>query len=396
MQLSGIAISNFRNFEQSYLKFKNPCNCIFIIGKNGSGKTSLLESIYLSCNAKSFRTNQPSAFLKYEKEGLEIQARFSNCLHKLDINRIENNFDKYSNSLNATRDRLQISYSKSNKKLLFKLGDSHLIKASSLAARLPCFYFSPSILSLVEGEPNNRRSFLDWLMFHVEPTYNALVKSYKTHLKSRNSLLRILNKERTTEGLQQEVYWRNGLIKLNHEINESKHLIMEELFREFYKVKNRYFPDLPEIEIKYATGWGDSKSIAEVFKVQYERDIVLGSTQSGVHRSDFVIKTLDRRANKHLSRGQIKVTTFLLVVAGSRLIREKIKKSVLMLVDDVFAELDEDAINSVFSIIDNEPNQWIITSNNRDTVEKVIKENNNIELFHVEQGTIKSIEANNG
>lgn len=162
MFIERLVVSNVRNIKELTVDFYNSLN--IFCGLNGSGKTSLLEAIYLLHAAKSFRSNQIQPIIQHQQEHCTVYAK---C-----------------------RGDLTLGLQKSSKQTLIRKNGNALFSASELASTLPVVLIYQDLFSIIDQGPSIRRKLLDWGVFHVEPTFKFHWKSYQRALKQRNNALK--------------------------------------------------------------------------------------------------------------------------------------------------------------------------------------------------------------
>lgn len=331
MSLANLQIQNVRNIRSAKFNFHPHLN--FIVGANGSGKTSLLEAIYLLGTGHSFRTREISPLISKGSENLTVFAR---------------TFDEQSISI-------QKSLSSSTQ---VRLNGNPCQTSSELAYFLPCQIFYQDLFQIIDAGPSVRRNLLDWGLFHVERSYHQLLKDYKRVLRQRNSLL------------------KQGVIEKNFiPWNKTLSLLAERLddFRSSYfqKLENQFSEFLTNLNIdcnlSYYKGWdrkGTNKSLEEIYIQSFSTDIQRQFTHYGAHQADIDINANHFKAKQYLSRGQQKMVLFALKMAQTYLM----SKSCLFLCDDLPTELDNYHLDWVFELINTTKGQFFITLINEDLI----------------------------
>ncbi|MBE1300806.1 MAG: DNA replication and repair protein RecF [Alteromonadaceae bacterium] len=371
--VKAISISAFRNLEQQVV-FLHPESNI-VLGDNGSGKTSFLESLFFVCNAKSFRTNTPNEAIQNSERVALLEARFKSKLNQ------ENN-----TSVEDTTS-VSLKLEKPNKKML-QIEAKPVSNSSTLALLFPCYYFSPVSLNLLEGDPSLRRNLIDWLMFHVEqPIYNQYIAQYRKLLKSRNKLLKI----KSAYDGNQDRFWLSELVTVANNLEDLRRNHLNNLNKVFDDLKFEFLAFSKNVHLEYYKGWKSNDLLGELSE-SLERDLILGSTSLGTHKSDLKVRNQKRQIKSSLSRGQIKLLTLTLVVAVLKYVSEVRQQKVLFLIDDLFAELDPNSFKIAIKLINLLNTQCIITCNNADLAGQTDSLFNSLSMFHVEQGKINEVQ----
>lgn len=325
MKLKSLHVHNVRNIRSLKLSLSPRFN--FISGPNGSGKTSLLEALYILSCGHSFRSRELSPIVMTNQDALTVFAKAD--------------------------DESTISIQKSNTlPTQIKLNNQLCATKSELAYTLPCLVFYTDIFQIVDAGPSVRRTLLDWGLFHVKPEYFSIWKEYKRALKQRNTLLR------KRAAYSQFIPWDMQLSQLS----EALHTYRSEYFSLW---KNLFYTLLPKITdtkctIDYIKGW-DKKSLGhsldKIFKDQFDSDMHRQYTSSGAHQADIVIESQDEKARTILSRGQQKIILIALKLAQAQLL----SKPCLYLFDDLAAELDSQHQHNIISYLKDIDGQYIIT-----------------------------------
>jgi len=352
MAIRQLSLTDFRNLRSATLDFNPYFN--LISGDNGSGKTSLLEAIYVLCQAHSFRTHQLKQCINHDKNGFLLFGRFDH--HKAGLARNDRKLDIHVNGEGIKR-------------------------RSELVRKTPINIVNTDSFVLIDGAPQKRRAFLDWCMFHVEPGYAESWRLFQHALRQRNRLLK------SKQDLNLLDYWDE------HLIGPSIHLsaMRREYCRQLQKIAEVELQDILtgiSLELEYRQGWTDDLCLEEAIKGNRERDIRSGFTNAGVHRDDLRFMCHGRNASEVLSRGQSKRLCLALLLAALKLVSKSRQNRIILLIDDLHSELDAAAQNIVYQQLMKMGLQMFI-SNIDSTVPSAISEKE-FKLFHVEHGIIKS------
>lgn len=360
-------VHQFRNYPQ--LDFYPDPRLSVIIGANGSGKTSLLESIYTLSTGRSFRTSQCSRMIRHGEPCFNLFADV------IDQQRI-------GHTIGMSRGRSGIEK--------LKIDGLTVSSLSPLALLFPVQIFSPLTVDLVFGSSKLRRSFLDWGLFHVEHNFLDLFRRYHSCLQQRNRLLkRALPLDKM---IQQLTPWDQQLIHISGR--------MDQLRLSYVKTLAPYFDSavvdlnlLPAIKLDYFQGWTGEQDFSEALLGKRALDIERGFTSIGPHRADLKITTKLGSAKEMLSRGQSKLVAYALLLAQIRHFSDHVKKPCLILVDDLTAELDPNVKLKLLNLLMDSEQQIIVTTLDSQWLPtKVVEE---AALFHVEHDNIVNTKSIN-
>lgn len=325
MILKSISLQNFRNYSKAQFEF-SPTTTI-IIGPNAIGKSNIVEAIYLLSTGKSQRSDKQSQLIKFGTKNCHVNGVITESVNdeqqKLDVVLVE-----------LTTGFLQRRYrinGVSKRRLDF-------------ASVMPVVEFSPLDLDLVSGQPGVRRRFLDMAIESVDLEYRRAVGEYTKSLQQRNALLRDVQ-ETGVRDTAQFTYWDDLLIT-NGKIISTKR-------GEFIKYANNRKNELFVHELIY-----DKSEITRERLDKYKNaEIGSGVTLVGPHRDDILIKSKNKYSDsyeeiKHFgSRGQQRLVALELKLAQISLINERSQTKPILLLDDVFSELDEENIGHVLELM---------------------------------------------
>jgi DNA replication and repair protein RecF len=330
--LQKIRLTNFRNFSDQIFEFKEGINVIW--GANGAGKTNILESIFLLATGKSFRADLTSEMIAY-------QSAISRVKGKL--------LEEESRALEVTITRGSITEGTVVKKTspkIFKINDVNK-RQSDFVGQLKVVLFTPEHLDLINGSPSQRREFLDTVLIQTDREYYRSLISYTKALRARNRLLIRIREE----GMSREhlFFWDKLIIKNGNYISDKR--------REFIEFVNS---TKAPAEIGYKMIY-DANTISESRLAQYTREeVAAATTLVGPHRDDVLFLGNEKDLAKYASRGQQRMGVLWVKLAELSFIEERYGVKPVLLLDDIFSELDINHQKIVSDLADNQ--QTIITS----------------------------------
>ncbi|MDO5055402.1 DNA replication/repair protein RecF [Pasteurella oralis] len=310
MAISRLLIENFRNLTAVDLELDHGFN--FLVGNNGSGKTSLLEAIFYLGHGRSFKSAVSNRIISYEQPHFTLHAKIQERQHQ------------WSVGLQKTRQGNSI----------VKINGEDGNKISDLAHLLPMQLITPEGLTLLNGGPSYRRAFLDWGLFHHHNHFHLAWVNLNRLLKQRNAALQQVT------SYPQLAIWDIELVKLAAQVSEWRAEYAEALRPEIEKTCQLFLPEL-EIGVSFHQGWEKERDYAELLAQSFERDRAIGYTVSGPQKADFRFKVNSLPVEDVLSRGQLKLLMCALRLAqGEHLMNQK-QRHCLFLIDDFASELDE-------------------------------------------------------
>ena len=340
MQLVRLKASCFRNLAELDLEF-SPC-FNFIFGPNGSGKSSLLEAVYFLSLGRSFRSSLASRAIQYEAMGFNLFSVISG---------------QFSTSVGLEKTR--------QGKTKIKIGNNS-DAISELAKILPLQLINPNSYQLLNGGPRARRQFIDWGVFHVEPTFFPIWQRFQQVLKQRNAALQ------QQVPMNQMKVWNLELIDVSHQITG---------------LRERYLQKLTPLSIDFYQGWDHSLNLDLILSHSFARDSKLAYTQYGPQRADLLIRLNGNPVHEVLSKNKKKLLACALQLAQGLLLKKLINKSCIYLFDDLFAELDPVRQSCLMQLLHNLDAQVFITA----IEETLIKGFDNSlpgKTFQIEQGRV--------
>lgn len=355
MQITRLNIERVRNLKAVALNELQPFNIFY--GSNGSGKTSILESIHLLATGRSFRTHIPKHYIQYEADDAIVFAQ-------------------------SASERIGMQKLASGEQLIKVNGDT-IATQGQLAKLLPLQHIDPQSTDIIDHGAKPRRQLLDWLMFHVEPEFYFAWQYYSRALKQRNSLL----KTRRNLSLADLEPW-NKMLSDYGEILHSQRLGIVEQWNQFFQEDlQQLLPNL-QIELEYHAGFHTEQGLLQDLLQQHQRDQERRYTEYGPHRADLRLKTPYGNADDVLSRGQKKLLIMALKLSQIAMLHASNKETVVLL-DDLTAELDLAAQQRLIERLSQLGSQVFMTTLDHTSVLKHLHDLSiSFQLFHVVQGQV--------
>jgi DNA replication and repair protein RecF len=386
LSLAELTVDDLRCIEHAELHLHPGHNLIW--GGNGSGKTSLLESIFLLGRGRSFRTRNSERLIRHGRDRLVVFGRTGGEGHSGD-------------SLGVALAPLHLAYggpsatlanvSGSPSSLSQPLGvqvsrtDGTIARISGATARslteltqaFPVQVIDPGVHKLVEEGGHRRRRWMDWAVFHVEHQFGDWWLRYTRILKQRNAALR-------TQPAQVSV-WDAELARVGELIAESRRQFVESLLP-YWRESVLALSGL-EPELHYFKGWAQDVSLADALLASKARDESKRLTHPGPHRADVIIRMNGRPAREVLSRGQQKLVAVAMTLAQLNLLQEATRTTPTLLLDDPAAELDGDHLRRFIEQVMRLRSQLVLTSLHSES--HLFGTPNRV--FHVEQGRVQPV-----
>ncbi|TCP96582.1 DNA replication and repair protein RecF [Cricetibacter osteomyelitidis] len=356
MAISRLLIENFRNLKAVDLEFDHGFN--FLMGNNGSGKTSLLEAIFYLGHGRSFKSAVSNRIISYDEPHFTLHGKIQEQQHH------------WSVGLQKHRQGNTI----------VKINGEDGNKIADLAHLLPMQIITPEGLTLLNGGPSYRRAFLDWGLFHHQTGFHSAWSNLHRLLKQRNSAL-----QQTTHYAPLKI-WDVELAKLAHQVTEWRANYAEALRPEIEQTCRLFLPEL-EISVSFHQGWEKNTEYADLLAVHFERDKTMGYTASGPQRADFRFKANGLPVEDVLSRGQLKLLMCALRLAqGEHLMLEK-QRHCIFLIDDFASELDQTKRSLLAERLQQSGSQVFVTAITQDQLKQMQPEKHR--TFGVDNGKLQ-------
>lgn len=324
--IKSVRLNNFRIHENYRLNFDD--STTLILGENGCGKTSVLEAIYIVTRGKSFRA--------VDREILRKDSEF----YRAEIN--------YCNG-----EKVTVFYDGVKDKKQFLIKDKKTARLSK-QNKYPIILFLPEDLHLVISSPTSKREYFDRFISQLDDKYSNSLSRYNKVLKQRNEVLK-------QDYVSEDVLfsWNVLLAKYGVEVREKRRKIIDQINKCLTEVYRSIAKNEDTIEIKYKSYTGEisESEYLRLLAMDFERDKITGHTNFGIHKDDFEFVFNGFNANGNASRGETRSIILALKFIEANLIFETLGKKPVVLLDDVFSELD--AVRQK-SLVENFKNHQVI------------------------------------
>jgi DNA replication and repair protein RecF len=317
MYLEEISLENFRNYSSKTLTFEQPGS--FLCGRNGCGKTNLLEAIYLLSYGKSFRAADPQELVMFSKEHFSIKGDFNGSLKK----------------------KIEYRFSKGEKKILINGVEVQSLK--ELIGNISVILLSLNDISLILGNPVLRRRYLDAALSILHHDYLSDLLDYRRSLRQRNRILylRKIGRKESIAGIDG---WTDKLIQIGSRIIEKRLSIMKEMNECAAFYYSLFSPERDVLSITYKPSvelnGGVAGSFRRALESRVDLEVERGLTETGPHRDELLVDINDLPARKFASEGEQRTCAISLKLAQASFLKNKMKNDPILLVDEAIAELD--------------------------------------------------------
>lgn len=366
MRLSKLELINFRNYKKIKINLNKNIN--IFIGNNGQGKTNILEAIYILAITKSHRYGDQINLIRKEME----LAKIKGILKK----------DRIISDL-------EINISKNSKKI--SINSSEIKKLSDYITNMNVIMFTPDDLDIIKGSPQIRRNLLNIEISQLDKNYVKYLNEYNKILKMRNEYLKTLYINNIGDKRYLDIITDNlidraiYIYKKRFEFIEKLNNNLESIYYNItgYKDLKIIYNSL-ELD-KYDEEYIKNK-LKSKFESNYKKELAIGSTLYGPHRDDLLFKIGDDDVRIFSSQGGQRLAVVALKLAEIPIFKEITGYYPILLLDDIFSEIDGKKRNKLIKYINNDF-QTIITTTDLKNVNKKLIEN--AKIFEVFSGNIR-------
>lgn len=366
MILTKINLLNFRNFKKLNLKFNHGIN--IFVGNNAQGKTNILESIYILAVTKSHRLNIENTLIRQGQEIAKIKGTIKEG--------------------RVCRD-LEINLNKIQKKVF--VNQTEIRKIVDYITNLNVIIFTPDDLEIIKSSPQIRRNLLNIEISQISRFYIQIYNEYNKILKNRNeylktiyinhlgdySYLNILNEKLIDRAVKIYLQRFNFLKRINDKIDY--------IYKNIAGVSGLRIIYEPNIDIQEFNEENIRQEMLRKMKNNQNRELIQGKTLYGPHRDDFSFYLGDNNLKLFGSQGQQRLAVIAFKIAEIEIFKEDTKTSPILLLDDIFSEIDKKKKNNLLKYIENDIQTIITTTDLKDIQKKVL---NNAKIFEVRDGIV--------
>ena len=329
MSLGRLQVTDFRCLQSAELNL-DP-HFTLISGPNTSGKTSLLEAIYVLGRGRSFRTRRLEHLIRIGAERFVVFGEVDT------VNR-----------------RVPMGVEGSRAGMRAQIDGDKPSSLAELALQLPVQIIDPEVHHLIEEGPSRRRRFLDWGVFHVEQSFVGHWQRYQQVLKQRNAALKAHQPKAIVS------VWDSDLVRSGELLSAARARYVTALAPQAETI-GRHLLGM-ELSLTYRNGWSKDMSMAEALQNSWSHDQESGATQVGPHRAELAIRLDGTSAKDRVSRGQQKLLAASLLMAQIKLFPEGSPVRPTLLLDDPAAELDDEHLGSLIQAVSTQAVQLIVTT----------------------------------
>jgi DNA replication and repair protein RecF len=351
MPLGSFRAERFRCLDAVELELDPGAN--LFVGPNASGKTSLLEAAFFLGRGRSFRSRRREALIANGEDSFVLTGKALGAAGPTPL------------GVRATRGGTE-----------WHVGGAVAAGIADLAEQFPAQVIDPEVHKLLEEGPGRRRRFLDWGVFHVEPTFLPTWRRYHLALRQRNAALK------QDAGDDDLAAWERELASSGESLASQRNRYLARIAGPLEAIGLALL-DQP-ITLTHQPGWDSDRPLLEALANDRRRDRRYRATQFGPHRGDVVVQVGGRAAKDHVSRGQQKLVAAGLMLAQLDIQEQEKPGRSALLLDDPAAELDGENLARLMKIVQDVPAQLWVTSLRPD----IAGLGRHARMFHVEHGRV--------
>lgn len=368
MYIESLKLKNFRNYETLELKFNKGINIIY--GKNAQGKTNLLESIYVLGITKSHRSSIDNYLIRNGENYLNIHG-----------------------IIKKNRFPMHLEYSLSNIKEL-KIDKEKIGKVSDYISKMNIIIFYPEDLEIIKGSPSIRRKFLNLELSQLYSSYYTLLNDYNRLLKMRNDYLKKISLDNKYDenylNILNNYFLEKGILicKMRSKFIKLLNEKSSEIFKTITGLEGFHIVYNSNIDISFDSKEKIKEESEIKIKKMFKSELKFRASLVGPHRDDFEFYLKENNLKLYGSQGQQRIAVLSIKLAEISIFKEYTGTTPILLLDDIFSELDSKKKNNLLRYIKNNI-QTIITTTDLATINKRIIEK--AKLIEIEDGKIKKI-----
>ena len=361
MEIVNLKLLNFRNYKKLELNFSPNKN--IIIGKNGMGKTNIVEAIYVLALTKSFRGQTDMVLINSQENLLRIEGDIKSSF-----------IDSY-----------KVIISKDDKRV--KINNNRIKRLSDYVSKINIILFSVDDLKIIKDTPSTRRKLINIELSQMNNQYLNLLNTYNKLVKQRNAYLKTLMLNSYASRSYLDVM-TDKIIDLGIEIFSYRKKFIDninEIIEDiYYKISKS-----SDLKVVYQSDYAITKEqIKEKYKYYEQKDINFGKTHFGIHHDDFIFYKNESNLKDYGSEGEQKNAVISFKLAELELFKKEKGENPILILDDLFSELDKEKINNILGYISEEVQTFITTTELNKIKKSVLK---NSKIFKVTNGRVEEL-----
>lgn len=363
MKIKKIVLKNYRNYDNLEIDFNNNLN--IIIGDNAQGKTNLLESIYVLAVTKSFLSIADRGLIKFGNKFSMIKGILENSI---------------------SSDNLEILFSDNGK--IVRINNKEIKKLSDYISKMNVIIFNTDNIRMFKESPNSRRKYFNIQISQIDRKYLKSLNDYNIILRQRNEFLKICDLSKKSDNDYLEIL-NNKYVDLSLKIYNFRDRYIENI-NEYLDKTFTSITDIKGLKLSYISNMDNDKELLlEKLKKNLSKELQYKMTLIGPNRDDFIFYLDGKNLSLYGSQGQIRSAVLSLKISEVLLFTDKVGESPILLLDDMFSELDINKRNNILRNLINGV-QTVITTTDIENISEDIRKRANV--YKIENGKIVSHE----
>ena len=363
MWLKRISILNYKNIEQAELSFSPKMNCI--IGRNGMGKTNLMDAVYYLSFCKSATNPIDTQNIFHDRDFFVVQGFYQTD--------------------NGEPEEVYCGLKRKQKKQ-FKRNKKEYTRLSDHIGLIPLVMVSPSDSVLISGGSEERRRFIDVVISQFDREYLDALIRYNKAMLQRNTLLK---SEVEPEPELMNV-WEEMMASSGEVVYKKRRQFIDEFVKVFQLYYSFISEDMETVSLEYESH-ASQGNLLEIIRGSRQRDLIMGYSLKGIHKDDLIMKLGDFPIKREGSQGQNKTYLIALKLAQFEFLKRTGSRTTpIVLLDDIFDKLDAHRVEQIVKLVAGDSfGQIFVTDTNRDHLDKILRKiDGDYKLFEVENGNI--------
>ncbi len=333
MHIDKIKINNFKNYISTEVNFSERIN--FLYGKNGAGKTNLLDAIHYISYGKSAINKFDTDNINYNKAFFTLEGYYSN------------------------KNKYKCTYEKPNSKKIYE-NNKKYDKIKKHIGKLPVVFLNPYDINLIRNYSANRRKFFDQIFSQIQHEYLEKLIDYNRLLRQRNTYLKNVKSIVEIDSMQIKSY-DDKMIELNKFIQSFRNKEIENFNIIFNKITKQINDENVDYSIKYVSNFTQNMN-SSIFDKYLEKDFYTKKTSIGTHNDDYTFKMNDNMIKRSGSQGQQKTFIISLKLSEFKMLKNRLRTDPILLLDDLFHKLDDNKIKILIKYLSDKNFSQIIFS----------------------------------
>lgn len=376
MWVERLQLGEFRRFQNAGIEPAPGLN--LITGRNGAGKTSVLEALHVMAYGRSFRGRVRDGLIRDGKEAIEVFVQWRESRQPVSDSTCADDAEGADASISR-----KAGIRHTGQAWTGKLDGMPVTHLGELCAALAVVTFEPGSHALVNGGGEPRRRFLDWGLFHVEQDFLSLSRRYARALKQRNALLK------SGAGASMLDVWDRELAEAGEPLTRRRQVYVERIQTRAVALAATLAPSLGLRDMDFVPGWRRHEmSLADALLLARDRDRQMGHTSVGPHRADWNVGFQVIPGRDALSRGQAKLTALACLMAQAEDYALQCGDWPVIALDDLASELDREHQQRVLAWLCAHPAQVFVTATELPQSMLEMEREGQLQVFHVEHGSV--------